>query len=426
VNIIAMRMAYWQGRRRLVPAGAPVQTDEGGEYRLTNLSPGTYFVMAQLRDTWTVRSNGTTQTMGYAPTYFPGTANVADARRVTVGVGQVAAATDFSLIPGRAANLSGTAVDSVGRPLSNRPVMVVQPLVGPGAGLMMVGSTATIDADGSFTISNVPPGQWKLQAQTTRQTQTVQGTVLEISTLPITVDGNDATNLALRTTMGWMASGRVTTDTGGLPEAPRERFGVIARLVDTDQSPFGGAPPPPPPPGGSGVIVDSGRMKDDWTFAVTPIFGAARLRVSLPDGWSVKSILQDGRDISDAVVELKSGEELTGVHVIVTNRVTSVGGQVVDGKGAAFTDGTVIVFADDPEKWAEDSRWVRAVRTDAQGRYEVKGLPPGEYRAIALEYAEDGIWNDADYLGSIHQDARKLILHETEAVTLSLTLAKQP
>ena len=46
----------------------------------------------------------------------------------------------------------------------------------------------------------------------------------------------------------------------------------------------------------------------------------------------------------------------------------------------------LIVFADDPEKWAEDSRWVRAVRTDSQGRYEVKGLPPGEYRAIALEY----------------------------------------
>jgi hypothetical protein len=424
VNLIAMRMTYWQGRRRMVPVGAPTQTDDGGEYRLTNLSPGTYFVMAQLRDTWTVRTNGATQAMGYAPTYFPGTANVADARRVTVGVGQIAAGTDFSLIPGRAANLSGTAVDSVGRPLTNRPVMMVQPLVGPGFGILMAGGSTTTDAEGSFTISNVPPGQYKLQTQTTRQTQTVQGTVLEVATMPITVDGNDATNLALRTTMGWMASGRVTTENGGPPEAPRERFGIIARLVDTDQSPFGGAPPPPPPPGGSGVIVDSGRVKDDWTFAVTPIFGAARLRVSLPDGWGVKSILQDGRDISDAVVELQSGEELPGVQVIVTNRVTSVGGQVVDGKGAALTDGTVIVFADDPDKWSEDSRWVRAVRTDAQGQYQVRGLPPGEYLAVALEYAEDGIWNDPDYLGSLRRDAPKLTLHESEASTLSLRLPK--
>ena len=426
VNVIAMRQTYWQGRRRIVPVGAPTQTDDGGEYRLTNLSPGTYFVMAQLRDTWTVRANGATQTMGYAPTYFPGTANIIDARRVTVGVGQVAAGADFSLIPGRAANLSGTAVDSVGRPLSNRPVMVVQPLIGPGFGMVMAGGSATTDADGSFTIANVPPGQYKLQAQTTRQTLTVQGTVLEVATMPIKVDGNDATNLALRTTMGWMASGRVATENGTPPDAPRDRFGLVARLVDTDQSPFGGAPPPPPPPGGSGVIVDSGRMKEDWTFTVAPIFGAARLRVSLPDGWGMKTILQDGRDISDAVVEAQSGEELSGVQVIVTDRVTSVAGQVLDGKGAALTDGTVLVFADDPEKWSDDSRWVRAVRTDGQGRYEIKGLPPGEYRAVALEYAEDGIWNDPDYLGAIRQDARNVTLREGNALTLSLTLAKLP
>jgi hypothetical protein len=125
-------------------------------------------------------------------------------------------------------------------------------------------------------------------------------------------------------------------------------------------------------------------------------------------------------------MELKSGEELPGVQVIVTNRVTSVGGQVIDGKGAALTDGTVIVFSDDPEKWSEDSRWVRAVRTDSEGRYEVKGLPPGEYRAIALEYAEEGMWSDSEYLGSIRQDARKLTLRETDALTLSLTLTKLP
>jgi hypothetical protein len=401
-----------------------VQTDDGGEYRIANLSPGTYFVVAHLRETWTVRANGATLVMGYAPTYFPGTASVSDARRVAVGVGQVAAGTDFSLMPGRAATVSGTAVDSIGQPLTSRSVMVVQPIVGPGAGMMMHGGSATTTADGSFTISSVPPGQWKLQAQTTRQTQTVQGTVLEVGTTPITVDGNDLTNLTLRTTMGWMATGRVTTEDGGPPEAPHERFGMIARLVDTDQSPFGGAPPPPPPPGGSGVITDSGRIKEDWTFAVTPIFGAARLRVSPPDGWSVKSIVQDGRDISDAVVEMKSGEELSGVQVIVTNRVTSVGGPVVDSTGAVLTDATVIVFGDDPAKWAEDSRWVRAVRTDAQGRYEAKGLPPGEYRAIALEYAEDGIWNDAEYLASIRQDALRLTLRETDRVTLSLTLVK--
>jgi len=121
---------------------------------------------------------------------------------------------------------------------------------------------------------------------------------------------------------------------------------------------------------------------------------------------------------------MKSGDEVTDVQVVVTNRVTAVTGQVVNERGAAQTDGTVIVFADDPDKWSEDSRWVRAVRTDSQGQYQVRGLPPGEYLAVALDYAEDGIWNDPDYLSSLRADPRKITLRESEASTLSLTLTK--
>lgn len=427
VVVFAMRMSYWQGRRRLVPVGGgpATQTDDAGEFRITNLAPGTYFVMAQLRDTWTVNENDVEQTMGYAPTYFPGTSSLTDARRVTVGVGQVASAIDFSLIPGRTSTVAGTAADSLGRPLVNRNIGLVQEMVGPAFGMMMTGGSATSASDGTFTIRNVPPGQYKLRAQTTRETQTVQGTVLEVATTPITLEGGDVTNLSLMTSMGWMATGRLTTESGQPPDAPRDRFGLIPRLVDSDAA-FGGAPPPPPPPGGSGVIVDSGRVKEDWTFAVTPIFGAARLRVSVPDGWGVKAILQEGRDVTDAVLEMKSGEEMTGLHVIVTERVTSVSGQLVDDKGAAQSDGTVIVFANEQEKWSEDSRWVRTVRPDQQGRYQIRGLPPGEYLAIALDYVEDGMWNDPEYLESIRRDAQKLTLRESEARTISLKLTTIP
>jgi protocatechuate 3,4-dioxygenase beta subunit len=428
VVVFAMRMSYWQGRRRLVPVGGgpATQTDDAGEYRIANLAPGTYFVMARLRDTWTTSENDVTQTMGYAPTYFPGTSNLADARRVVVGVGEAATAVDFQLIPGRTSTVAGTAVDSLGRPLINRNIALVQTLVGPAFGMLVTGGSATSAADGSFTIDSVPPGEYKLQAQTTRETQTVQGTVLEVATVPITLDGADVTNLSLTTSMGWMASGRLTAETGGPPDAPRDRFGLVARLIDSAAAPFGGAPPPPPPPGGSGVIADSGRVKEDWTFAVTPIFGAARLRVSVPDGWGVKAILQNGRDISDDVLEMKSGEELAGLQVIVTDRVTTVSGQLVDDKGAAQSNGTVIVFADPAEKWSEDSRWVRAVRPDQQGRYQIKGLPPGDYLAIALDYVEDGIWNDPEYLDSIRPEARKLKLLENEAQIISLKVATLP
>ena len=423
VQVFAMRSSYFQGRRRMVTVGPPARTDDAGEYRLTGLSPGSYFVMAALRETWTVTENGVERTMGYAPTYAPGTASLTDARRVTVSVGQSSGNNSFALMPGLSATVSGTATDSLGRPLATRNIMLMQEFGGPSFGLMMLGGNATTSADGTFTMRNVSPGTYKLVAQTTRDTQSSRGTVLELATQQVTVDGADVTNLSLSTSMGWTLEGTVVTDTGAVPDAPPNRFGVAARLVDPDAGTGpGGAPPPPPPPGapGGGAVPDSGRVREDWSFSVVAVFGAARVRAIVPDGWTVKAILHDGRDIADTPVEMKSGETMTGVQVLVSNRVTTITGQMLDDKGAPLVDGTVIAFADDAAKWSDGSRWVRAVRPDQQGRYQIQGLPPGDYLAVAVDYVEDGAWNEPEYLDSIRRHGQRLTLSEAESKSLTL------
>jgi Carboxypeptidase regulatory-like domain len=423
VQVFALRSTYFQGRRRMVAVGPPARTDDAGEYRLIGLSPGSYYVQAALRETWTVTENGAERTMGYAPTYAPGTASLTSARRVTVAVGQSAGNTNFALMPGTAATVSGTAADSLGRPIANRNIMLMQEFGGPAFGMMMLGGQATTAGDGSFTIRNVSPGTYKLVAQTTRDTQTERGTVLEIATQLVTLDGTDVTNLALTTSMGWAVAGTVITDSGAVPSAPPSRFGVAARLVDPDLGAGpGGAPPPPPPPGasGGGAIPDSGRVREDWSFNLVSVFGAARLRAIVPDGWTVKAILHDGRDIADTPIEMKSGETMTGVQVIVSNRVTTVSGQLLDDKGAPLVDGTVIVFAEDASRWSDDSRWVRAVRPDQQGKYQIQGLPPGDYLAVAADYVEDGSWNDPEYLESLRRGAQRVTLREAESRSLAI------
>jgi hypothetical protein len=163
-------------------------------------------------------------------------------------------------------------------------------------------------------------------------------------------------------------------------------------------------------------------VKDDWTFLVAGVFGPARIRAVVADGWAVKAILQDGRDITDVPMEKRSGEELTGIEVMLTDRVTVVTGQLADDKGAPLQDGTVIVFADDASKWFEDSRWIRVARPDQQGHYEMKGLPPGAYLAVAVDYVEDAMWNDAEYLESLRRYAQKLTLSDGATRTLTMTL----
>ena len=96
VNVHAVRVMFRDGQRRLVPVGAVQnRSDDDGEFRLTGLTPGTYYVVAETRDTWTVARDTVKQVMGFAPTYFPGTTQLSDARRLTVQVGQRINNVDF-------------------------------------------------------------------------------------------------------------------------------------------------------------------------------------------------------------------------------------------------------------------------------------------------------------------------------------------
>jgi hypothetical protein len=163
----------------------------------------------------------------------------------------------------------------------------------------------------------------------------------------------------------------------------------------------------------------------DGTFAIKGIFGRSRLRVMLPDEWMVKAILHDGRDITDAALELRGGEVLSDVEVVVTDSVSMVDGTVLDDRNRPVGDATVLVFSTDRVRWSDDLRGVRAVRPDQNGQFEVKGLPPGGYVAVALPYVESGLWNDPQYLESVLPLGQGLSVAEAGRHTVTLTLATQ-
>ncbi|HMD34001.1 MAG TPA: carboxypeptidase-like regulatory domain-containing protein [Vicinamibacterales bacterium] len=407
VRIFAMRAMWFQGKRRLVPAGSAT-TDDAGQYRVRNLAPGTYFIRANASDTWTVTESGVDQTYGYVPTYQPSTPDMAAARRITVGVGQEISNADVFLVPGRAVTVSGTAFDSRGRALAGQQVALGQETRGPEMG-MFWGSSGTggrVNPDGTFTIRTVVPGEYQIAVRTGG----AQGN--EAISMPVSVGSGDVENVALVPVAGWSVSGQVIADDGSPPTFAADRMRLAARLVDGDRDPRMG-----------GSNFDSGRVKDDWTFVVSGVWAASHLRATVPDGWAVKAIQnRDGRDVTDEAIDLASGQELSGLRVVVTKNITAVSGQLADDKGLPIGDGTVLVFAEQADKWSEDSRFVRAARLDQQGKYEIKGLAPGAYLAVALDYVEDGIWNDPEFLESMRGYATKLTLTEGEARTVALKL----
>jgi hypothetical protein len=87
VDIRAMQLQFFRGRKRIVPVSTSVvhvTTDDTGQYRLTGLPPGEYFIAGRLRDTW-MSDEKEPQMLSYASTYFPGTGRILDTAPLTRG-----------------------------------------------------------------------------------------------------------------------------------------------------------------------------------------------------------------------------------------------------------------------------------------------------------------------------------------------------
>lgn len=289
VSVYAMRLLYFEGRRKLVPVGSITTTDDVGEYRILRLPPGTYFVMASTKETWTVTENGKETVFGYMPTYFPGVAKSADARRVTLGTGQEAAATDISLAPGRAPKISGQAVDSQGRPFSR--VSMSEEVRGVGFASFRAGPGGPVAADGTFTVANVPPGEYTISAS--RMPGSPDGDP-EVALMSIVVEGSDIENVMLVGSSGGTVSGRVIVEGTSPPKMSGVRVTVSESLRNQ----------PSPVLLGAFRERNAASTKEDATFSVAHVFGHARFQVTVPEGWMLKAVMHEGRDITDAPVEL--------------------------------------------------------------------------------------------------------------------------
>ena len=409
VTIFPAHWRYFRGRRQLVraPSGASFnRTDETGQYRITNLEPGEYFVMATTRDTWTLDENPK-ERIGFATTYSGGTANPAQALSIKVSAGQEAIAPDFAMVPGRVASISGTAMSSSGAPLAGESVDVSQEFMSPAGGSTFGLPPTKINPDGTFTIKGLGPGEYRLTVRSPGDKERP----LEGATTMVMVTGEDVTGVSLVTGMGGTVSGRVIADTGAALPAPDQRMRVSTRPVDATRT-F------------TAFNNDNGRVKDDWTFDVKDVVGRHWLSISpLPKGWTLKSIDHFGKDLADTPLDVAPGQHVEGLTIILSKSLPTMTGTLFD-DGGRPVDGTVLIFPEDSAKWEESSRLIRTTRPDTVGAFEFRNVIPGDYLAVPLEYVRQGDWSDPEFLRNLKDTAKRVKVDERGVSGLALTLKK--
>ena len=101
----------------------------------------------------------------------------------------------------------------------------------------------------------------------------------------------------------------------------------------------------------------------------------------------MKSVQVNGADVTDTGIEFKPGEDVTGIEIELTQKTTAIAGSVTDARGQSLKDYTVVVFAEDSQKWTLPmNRWTASARPDSGRPVQVHNLPAGTYYAIAVDY----------------------------------------
>ena len=463
IRVMAVRFRMSAGERQIQPTGSfGGGTDDRGAYRIYGLPPGEYAIVAapasnpdarqmtaaeiqwaqqQIRRPGQTVAGGSSPwiggpppppgpSLGYAPIFFPGTADPGTATVLTIGPGETREGVDFPMQLVATSRVEGTIVDADGRPataaiLNLFAKRTVMPPLGP-----IGGSTSRTDSSGKFSFAGVLPGDYTLIARAqTGPAQPARGSgpvtrPLFWAQQELSVSGTDLMGLTLRLQPGLNVSGRVAFEGATAPPPDLTKIRVSLGPVQN---------------GGTSVIVGDPQMKADGTFTfdgATP--GRYRVSASVPQGasaipvgapgivpaqtWWMKSVLYNGVDTLDSALEVSTGD-VSGIVITLTDRPTELSGRLLDAAGRPAPEYWVVAFTSDRAFWTLGSRRVRTARPDSDGKFQVMALPPGEYCLAALTDLDQADLADPSFLDQLAGVSIKITLAEGEKKTQDLKLS---
>jgi hypothetical protein len=253
-----------------------------------------------------------------------------------------------------------------------------------------------ISGDGSFSIRNVPPGRYILRARGNNAEWP------QFGAMPISVSGTDLTDLSVTLSQGATIIGTVSFPPAlstPLPDLGQVRISSVAVQA--------------------GFPDSQARVEKDNSFKIVAV--AAGSHLIRPSGqlrgWSLKSVVLDGHDITDTPIEVRSGQEISRVSITFTDAVSEINGTLTTAQGNPVTDYTVLAFSTDSTFWRPQSRHIATARPDQNGKFRIRNLPPGDYYLATVDPTHQGEWFEPAYLEEHRNGAVSVTIGEGETKT---------
>lgn len=338
--------------------------DAEGRYQCSGLAPGAYLAMA--RPEPKVRGGA-----AWVRTYYPSVADRGQAGKLVLRGGTHLAA-DIRLLAVPVHAIRGMVYDDDGKPINAKVGLVSsEPLAQPEFQVQA--------RDGAFEFREVPAGDWRVTGEAERAGTRLRGTA------PALLGRHDIENVAVRLAAPFRLQAFV--EPSGLKDQP------TIELYPADAQPQGAAFSQPNPDGSLQFpAVYPGRYQVNVFTKVTDRF-LASIRIA-------------GQDVLGKEVLLTGPAE--PIHVVFSREAGALRGAVENCAG-----GTVLLLPQDEGLW--NFRFIRRAGCDASGHFEIGGLRPGDYYAMALDRIDSTGLDDLATLRQLagageraHIDARRV------------------
>ena len=348
--------------------------------------------------------------------FFHGPSSPSAAESVRLSSGEERTWVDLQLRLVTTVHVSGTVTDA------NGPVGGIGIALAPAGADQLAFATGTVsdvvstltDPSGAFRFPAVPPGAYQLRVlkvatvQTANQIEMPEGPTLWAA-MPLTVADADIDGLSLTLRMGMRLTGRIVFDgTSPPPTAAEIRVMAITLIPTADQL----RQPPAP-----------GRAASDGRFSTMGYpAGKYLVSVSSPNSaWTLTSVTAQGHDVSAVPLSLTDGD--VDATITFTDHPATLSGAAHTESGALDPDATVVVFPANYEGWIANgasARLGREARVDASGAFHIRGLPSGDYFAVALRDEDAGNWSDVKTLAALARSATRITIGASESRSVEL------
>jgi hypothetical protein len=211
----------------------------------------------------------------------------------------------------------------------------------------------------------------------------------------VEVRNADVQNVFLSLSPGHPLPTRVTME-GAEPGTPLPAG--LTMVIGSSPPTQGTSPNQPVDPSGSFSISNVG-TDDTRVYVVpiltTPVMPAPSIPAALQDVY-VKSATLGGVDVLNTGFRF-AGEPDAVLEIVLARNAGSLEGRVEDEQRQPVGGVFVTLVPDIATARLYRTDMYRTTSTDAAGRFEVAGLPPGAYKIFALEGFEKDAWLDPTF-----------------------------